>query len=63
MELSADSVEAQMLDMLGLLSELSWKVNRFTGEVRYLVPADWEQRLVGVMLGEGGGPSGFREAA
>ncbi|MCC3766458.1 hypothetical protein [Streptomyces sp. UNOC14_S4] len=47
--------------MFGELTGVPFVVNRNTGEVRYIVPVDWERRLLGRM--SGGGHGRLQEAA
>ncbi|WP_274916855.1 hypothetical protein [Streptomyces sp. WZ-12] len=63
MELGADSVEAKLLYAFGGLDGLPFVVNRNTGEVRYVVPSDWERRLLRQMADEVRASSGVQEAA
>lgn len=60
-ELSAESAAAKLLFVFGELTGVPFVVNRNTGEVRYIVPVDWERRLLGRM--SGGGHGRLQEAA
>ncbi|MEU5425197.1 hypothetical protein AB0H73_06265 [Streptomyces olivoreticuli] len=63
-EISADSVEAELLDAFGKLAGLPFTVNSNTGEVRLILNADWERQLLEELAATARTePPGMQEAA